>query len=130
VREAGLCGARVTAAGEVTMSSESARGIIDNLLAEAWRLYGEGKPREAAEALERGNREWPGDIEVLYALGLSLKKSEQAESAVRAFRQVVDLAAHRASQVRTLMLRRLAQGHVNMLERGSWDLEAETWHRE
>ena len=112
------------------MASDSARGTIDKLLVEAWKLYGEGKPREAAEALERGNRESPGDIEVLYALGLSLKKSEQAESAVRAFRQVVELAAQRPSQVRTLMVRRLAQGHVNMLERGSWDLEAETWHRE
>jgi tetratricopeptide (TPR) repeat protein len=112
------------------MASDPGKSSVDRLLAEAWRLYGQGKPLEAAEALERGLREAPGEIEILYALGLSLKHSGQAERALRIFRQIVEVASRRSAQVRTLMLRRLAQGHVNMLERGAWDLEAETWQRE
>jgi tetratricopeptide (TPR) repeat protein len=117
--------------------------IIDNLKAElernptnvkkylrlGWAYYGENKLDEAIETLQDAKHRFPDDIEVLYALALAHKKAGDSEEALANFREVVKSVEHLDDQTRGAMLKRLAKGHINILERGDWDLKNEIWER-
>jgi cytochrome c-type biogenesis protein CcmH/NrfG len=94
-----------------------------------WTYYGEGMLDEAVEAFGNAKDRFPEDIEVLYALALTYKKAGREKESLDIFRNVVKSAENLDDQTRGVMLRRLAIGHVNVLERGDWDLREETWER-
>jgi tetratricopeptide (TPR) repeat protein len=99
------------------------------LLRRAWKLYGEGKLSEAVQLLtaEGGGQ---SDPEIDYALGLAHKGLGNRDQARQAFQRTIDALRKQDRHVRATMLRRLAQGHVNMLDSGAWNLEAETWQHQ
>ncbi len=117
--------------------------VIDNLKAEVdrnptdikkhlrlgWAYYGEDKLDEAIDAFRDAKDRFPEDIEVLYALALAYKKAGKGDDALKIFRNVIEFATNLDDQTRGAMLRRLAIGHANVLERGDWDLRNETWER-
>jgi len=94
-----------------------------------WTYYGEDRLDEAIHVFQDAKNRFPGDIEVLYALALAYKKAGHEKDALPIFRTVVKSAEDLDDQTRGAMLRRLAIGHANVLERGDWDLRNETWER-
>ncbi len=94
-----------------------------------WALYGAGRLQEARQVLEAATRLHPKDLEVLYALALTLKRSGDSETARKHFQAVSELVGTVSDRTRAAVLRRITHGHLNMLERGRWDLEKEIWGR-
>ena len=102
---------------------------INNHLRLGWTYYGEDKMQEAVDTLQGGIQRFAGDVELLYALALSLKKLGKEQESLKLFKEVVNSVEELDDQIRGEMLRRLALGHANLLERGDWDLSGEIWER-
>jgi tetratricopeptide (TPR) repeat protein len=94
-----------------------------------WALYAKGQYEEALKALDIARSRFPDDLEVLYPLGLILKKLGKKEEALKVFRSVIEKSKDLEDQTRGAMLRRLAVGHANIIETGEWNLEKEIWER-
>lgn len=94
-----------------------------------WALYGAGRLQEAQKVLEEAARNHPNDLEVLYALGLTLKRAGDPEPARAAFQKILELIPGIQDRTRSAILRRIAHGHLHMMEDGRWDLEKEIWGR-
>ncbi|MGH2628875.1 MAG: tetratricopeptide repeat protein [Anaerolineales bacterium] len=92
-----------------------------------WALYGAGRLQEALQVMEAASRRHPRDLEVAYGLGLTLKRSGDSEAARKQFQLVSEMVDTVIDRTRAAILRRIAHGHLNMLERGRWDLEKEIW---
>jgi tetratricopeptide (TPR) repeat protein len=92
-----------------------------------WALYGAGRLDQARQFLEKLRARFPKDLELLYGLGLTLKKAGESEEAHQVFLAVKELAKEVPDRTRASMLGHITQGHLNMLERGKWDLEKEIW---
>ena len=88
-----------------------------------WSLYGNGQYAEACEILQEAYAQFPDDIEVLYALAMAFKKSGRKQEAINMFQKVLDHLDLLEDNTRRSMLHRLIVGHLNHLERGTWDLE-------
>jgi tetratricopeptide (TPR) repeat protein len=95
-----------------------------------WGLYGATRHAEALEQFQRALALDADYVDAYYGQGLSHKALGNKEAAIAAFTKVAELAAQIEDQVRGTMLRRLAHGHVNEMNAGDWQLEAEIWHRE
>ena len=98
-------------------------------LRHGWALYGSGDARGASAQARRAAELAPSDAEAPYLLGMALKVVGDAAGAVAAFRSAAAIAAGQGDTSRAAMLRRLAIGQANWLEKGAWDLEPETWVR-
>ena len=94
-----------------------------------WALYGAGRLQEARKVLEDAQRDHPSDLEVVYALGLTLKRAGDPGPARTAFQKLLELIPGVQDRTRSAVLRRIAHGHLHMLENGRWDLEKEIWGR-
>jgi Flp pilus assembly protein TadD len=94
-----------------------------------WALYAVGRHPEAAAAARDAQKLTSGDPEPGYLLGMALKASGDRAAAVAAFNNAAAEACRLTDTVRGAMLRRLAVGQANWLQRGEWDLEPETWVR-
>jgi len=94
-----------------------------------WALYGAGRFLDAAAAARECQALAPGDPEPSYLLGMALKASGDSDGAAAAFGAAAANASGVSDTVRGAMLRRLAVGQVNWLQRGEWNLEPETWVR-
>lgn len=94
-----------------------------------WALYGSGDAEGASGQARLAAKLAPTDVEGPYLLGMALKVAGDAGGAVAAFRSAASMAAGQGDNSRAAMLRRLAVGQANWLEKGAWDLEPETWVR-
>lgn len=94
-----------------------------------WALYGSGDAEGASVQARLAAGLAPSDAEAPYLLGMALKVKGDAGGAVAAFRSAASMAAGQGENSRAAMLRRLAIGQANWLEKGAWDLEPETWVR-
>ncbi len=96
-----------------------------------WVLKGEGKLDEAEKAFRQAIDLDPKSVEAYYGLGLALKAQDRRQECVKSFEKVLELIAdHQVEdRIRAEMLKRLAQGHINQLLSGDWDLEKEIWKR-
>ncbi|MBM3121423.1 MAG: hypothetical protein FJZ97_04455 [Chloroflexi bacterium] len=94
-----------------------------------WALYGSGDAEGASVQARLAAGLAPSEAEAPYLLGMALKARGDAGGAVAAFRSAASMAAGQGDNSRAAMLRRLAIGQANWLEKGAWDLEPETWVR-
>ena len=94
-----------------------------------WALYAAGSYLQAAEAARECRTRSASDPEPSYLMGMALKAAGDGEAAVAAFKAAAAVLPAMQEAVRGAMLRRLAVGQVNWIERGKWDLEPETWIR-
>jgi Flp pilus assembly protein TadD len=94
-----------------------------------WALYGSGDAKGASVQAGLAAGLAPSDAEAPYLMGMALKVTGDPGGAVAAFRSAASMAAGQGDSSRAAMLRRLAIGHANWLEKGAWDLEPETWVR-
>jgi tetratricopeptide (TPR) repeat protein len=102
---------------------------IDNHLRLGWTYYGEEQYEAAESAFQAAIDRFPDDVEARYAFGLTLKKLGKEQEALSQFKQVIEKAEDLEDQIRGEMLRRLAIGHSNIMEKGDWDLSGEIWER-
>lgn len=94
-----------------------------------WAFYGSGRLDRAENAFQEARRLLPDDSEPAFGLGLTYKKEGKSAEAVEAFRAAAERTSSLTDRARAAILRRLALGHINYLERGEWDLEREVWGR-
>jgi tetratricopeptide (TPR) repeat protein len=114
-----------------SLKSEVERNPTDvkKYLSLGWAYYGGDQLDEAIETFRNAKHHFPEDIEVLYGLALAYKKAGYGEEALDIFRKVIESTKSLQDQTRGAMLRRMAIGHVHVIERGDWDLRNETWER-
>jgi tetratricopeptide (TPR) repeat protein len=67
----------------------------------------------------------PENADTLYALGMAQQASGNTQEAIRTFEEVIQLLEARKVEdpVRSLMLTRLANGHINRMKTGNWDMQ-------
>ncbi len=95
----------------------------------AWGLYAQGNWQEAVREIRAGLQRFPDSLDLLFVEGLSLKRLDRQSEALAAFREALVRVDRVGDKTRAAMLRRLLVGHINMLEKGGWNLEPETWVR-
>jgi Flp pilus assembly protein TadD len=99
------------------------------LLRWGWALYAAGRFPESADVARECQTMASGDPESSYLLGMALKAFGDKDGAASAFGAAATDAPGIADTVRGAMLRRLAVGQANWLQRGEWNLAPETWVR-
>lgn len=102
----------------------------DELVRRAWEQYGKGNladaEREFRAAIERTAR----SIDAHYGLGLVLKVAKRHEESIEVFERLLKLLeSEQGGGSRYALMRRLAQGHINIMRKGDWGLETEIWKR-
>jgi tetratricopeptide (TPR) repeat protein len=93
---------------------------VENHLLLGWFLYAAGRYEESAQVLETARIQFPDHLELWYALAMTHKQLKNNEGSIAAFQRVEQLAKQMKAGDRSRMIRRLARGHINQLERGVW----------
>ena len=103
----------------------------DDYLRRGIAYYARGQYDEAEADLKVSISKYGNQIDAYYALGMVCKAAGRKIEATAAFNQVLQLLNNSKGEksTRNDMLRRLALGHVNMINQGDWNLEKEIWHR-
>lgn len=104
---------------------------FEDYLRRAWAYHSRGKNREAEQDLQEALYIQPDSVDAQYVLGLVRKAEAHDQEAVACFERCVALidAGKIEDRTRSRMLRRLAQGHINEITTGDWNLEKEIWKR-
>jgi tetratricopeptide (TPR) repeat protein len=98
-------------------------------LRRGYAFYARGLLPEAEADFRKGIDRDPDAVDIVYALGMTLKAAKKTEESIDVFRQVIASlnAGAVADRIRADMLRRLALGHINEITSGDWNLEKEIW---
>jgi tetratricopeptide (TPR) repeat protein len=98
-------------------------------LRRGYAFYGVKQYTEAAEDFRKAFELDPGAVDAVYGLGMTLKAMDKKEEAAAAFKNAIALIDKGviADKPRARILRRLALGHINEINSGDWNLEAEIW---
>jgi tetratricopeptide (TPR) repeat protein len=107
------------------------RNPVDELILKGWAFHAEGEQEAAEKSFRTAYEKDANSLEALYGLALVLKSQGRRRDSIKVFEQVIELIENKvmADKVRGTMLRRLAKAHVNELQNGDWNLEAEIWQR-
>jgi hypothetical protein len=97
--------------------------------ATAWKAYGSGDYVGAVRLLAALPEHRQAEVEVAFLLALASGRAGDKTAASAGFRTVLQGVEQLDDPTRRSMLRRLARGHLNLLDHGTWDLEPETWER-
>ncbi|NIS81521.1 MAG: tetratricopeptide repeat protein [Anaerolineales bacterium] len=82
-----------------------------------WAYYHAGEPFEAKRILETARSANPGNVEILYALGIVLKKIGEKSDARQVFSEVVQLTENADVSPRHSMIRHLAENQITIMDR-------------
>jgi tetratricopeptide (TPR) repeat protein len=98
---------------------------------QGWALHAAGKQDAAEQSLRKAIGLEPDSVDAHFTLGLALKIQARNREAVQEFQKVISLIQSGTVEhnTRSEMVRRLALGHINQIEKGDWDLEGEIWRR-
>lgn len=97
--------------------------------ARAWLYFYAKQPEKAEADFQAALQAEPGDLDTLFGLGLALKGQGRFDEAVRTYQEVLEKSVQLDDRVRATMVKRLAQGHINEIKLGDWNLEKEIWKR-
>jgi len=103
----------------------------DEFFKRGMAYYARQKYDEAVEDFHHSLSLDKAAIDPYYGLGMVYKALSKNEKAKQAFLEVISLISAHAdvNSTKYHMLRRLALGHINMIEHGDWNLEKEIWKR-
>jgi tetratricopeptide (TPR) repeat protein len=87
-----------------------------------WGYYGQRQFDQAIAAFREALRLDRNYLDAHYGLGLAQKEAGAGADAVTAFEAVLALAPQLENAARGQMLARLAQGHINQITQGHWNL--------
>ena len=88
-----------------------------------WLYYGQQEYAKSQADFLRSLEMRPEDADTLYALGMSLAAGGDPVEAERIFEKTLLALDSIPDRVRASMLRRLANGHINRIRTGDWNLE-------
>jgi thioredoxin-like negative regulator of GroEL len=97
---------------ELRQSAASAPNDVNAQYRYAWALLGLGKTDEARTIFEAAHTHWPGEIEIIYGLAMTLKQVGQEEKARELFLQVMQKDA---VTIRDAMLKRMADVQIQVI---------------
>ncbi|RPJ37241.1 MAG: hypothetical protein EHM21_18260 [Chloroflexi bacterium] len=99
--------------------------MADELIESGWNHYSRKEYFRAEADFTNALEIQPENADTMYALGMTQQASGNTQEAIRTFEQVIlFLEAQKVEDpVRSLMLTRLAKGHINRMKTGSWDLD-------
>ncbi len=102
---------------------------VADYLRRGYAFYARSRFAEAEADFQKAIQFDPKAVDAYYALGMAQKAQKHKEESIRTFEKVINLIDSGAieNQVRAHMLRRLAQGHINEINGGDWNLEKEIW---
>jgi hypothetical protein len=83
-----------------------------------WANHAAGKQETAEEYLRKAVELGPNSIDAHFALGLALKPRTAAEAVILPKGDRADRSGELEDHARSEMVRRLAIGHINQIERG------------
>jgi tetratricopeptide (TPR) repeat protein len=100
-------------------------------LRRGYAFYGTSEYEKANEDFRQTLDLDPTSVDAVYGLGMSLKALGNKTESVAAFTKVIGLIDREiiSDKSRARILRRLALGHINEINTGDWNLEAEIWQR-
>jgi tetratricopeptide (TPR) repeat protein len=98
---------------------------------QGWALHAAGKQDASEQSLRKAIELEPDAVDAYFTLGLALKAQGRNREAVQVFQKVLSLIQSGTVEhnTRSEMVRRLAVGHINQIEKGDWDLEREIWRK-
>ena len=98
----------------------------DEMVASGWNHYSKKEYFRAEDDFKKALDVDPDNTDTLYALAMSQQASGRVKEAINTFENVIQyLEIHKAEDpVRSLMLTRLANGHINRMKTGEWKIEA------
>jgi len=104
---------------------------VNELIAKGWSYHANGAEEDAENYFRAAAEKDGRSIEAHFGLALVLKSQGRRKEAASTFDQVVALLDKHviSDKGRSTMLRRLAKAHINEIETGDWNLEAEIWQK-
>jgi Tfp pilus assembly protein PilF len=104
----------------------SAPRTADAMIESGWSHYSKKEYFRAEDDFKKALEMDPNNADVLYALAMSQQASGQIKEAISTFENMIQyLEIHKAEDpVRSLMLTRLANGHINRMKTGEWKIGA------
>ncbi len=88
-----------------------------------WLYYTQGEYGKSQSDFRRALEMKPDDADILYALGMALAAGGDPVEAEHIFEKTLLALDALSDRVRASMLRRLANGHINRIRTGDWNLE-------
>ena len=104
--------ARLSNLEELRLGAASAPNDVEAQYRYGWALLGLGKTEEARTIFEAAHSHWPGEIEILYGLAMTLKQIGQGDKAREFFQQVLQKDP---KSVRDSMLKRMADVQIQII---------------
>ncbi len=97
-----------------------------------YAFYARSKFKEAEADFQKALEIDPNDVDACYALGMTYKADKMKDEAIQTFQKALQMIDRGLveNKVRADMLRRLANGHINEINNGDWNLEKEIWKKE
>jgi tetratricopeptide (TPR) repeat protein len=89
-----------------------------------WDHYSKKEYYRAEADFQKALELSPDNIDTLYVLALTLQSSGRQQEAIHTFEKVIKelKQSETVEKVRAHMLVRLAQGHINRIKTGDWNL--------
>jgi tetratricopeptide (TPR) repeat protein len=106
-------------------ASDSTNQSVEEYFRSGWSHYSKKEYYRAEADFQKALAAAPGNVDVLYGLGMALQASGRQPEAISTFESVIQLLSMPAPEdkVRAFMLARLARGHVNRIKTGDWKLQ-------
>jgi tetratricopeptide (TPR) repeat protein len=89
-----------------------------------WGYYGVDKWDDAIREFNEALRLEPGHVDALYGLALTRKCAGAKLEAVNSFNATLEQLPKLQDHMRGNVLRRLAYGHINLIQSGEWKLSS------
>lgn len=99
---------------------DGGKGEGEDHLRLGWAKYGAGEYKQAVDTFDAGLERFPGDVELLYGLGMALKKAEKKRRALGAFEAALERMAAVTDETRRKMLARFARQQIHHIVHGRW----------
>lgn len=98
----------------------------DDYLSRGWGHYSKKEYFRAESDFRKALEYTPDNPDYLYSLALTLQASGRSVDAIQAFEKTIQNLSQvtEEERVRSLMLTRLAKGHINRIKTGDWKLDA------
>lgn len=101
-----------------TVSANSAQEYA----ARGWIFYGRAQFDRAEADFRKSLELEPVNVDVLFALGLTLNATSRSAEAMDVFNQALSAASNMTDPVRKVMVSRLLRGHISHIKTGDWSL--------
>lgn len=99
----------------------------EEFIESGWQHYSKKEYYRAEADFQKALDLDPNNPDTVYALGMTYQASGRQAEAIRTFEKTIQMleSAEENDFVRAHMMTRLANGHINRMKTGDWNLDAE-----